>query len=128
VALATISAGDLRIHALDDAAYLDPAGFWIRKASRASFAIEAEAPGGREARIQLSNGGAANLVSVSSGGMNESYPLAPWEEKEIRLALEGGVVAVVIASESGFRPSDLDPRSRDERELGALIRARPAFD
>jgi hypothetical protein len=127
-ALSTIPATGLRLHALDDEVYLDLGGFWIRKASRASFAIEVEARRTREVRIQITNGGAPNRVSVDSALVNESYRLAPWEEREIRLTLQGPLVAFAIGSESGFRPSELDPSSRDDRELGALVSPRPAFD
>jgi hypothetical protein len=129
VALATISADGLRLHSLGGDVYLDPTGFWIRKGSRASFAMEVEpAPSGTpEARIELANGGAPNVVSIASAPANASFSLAPWEEREIRLAMDGPVLDVIIESESGFRPSDLDPRTRDDRELGVLVRARPAF-
>ncbi len=126
-ALSTIPAAGLRLHSLDDEVYLDPAGFWIRKASRASFAIELEPPGTREARVRIANGGAPNRVTVDSALLNESYRLAPWEEREFSLTLQGPLVAFAIASESGFRPSELDPRSRDDRELGVLVGARPPF-
>lgn len=126
-ALSTIPAAGLRLHSLDDEVYPDPAGFWVRKASRASFAIELEAPGIREVRIRIANGGAPNRVAVDSALGKESYRLAPWEEREVRLTLDGPLVAFAIGSESGFRPSDLDPSSRDDRELGALVGARPAF-
>jgi hypothetical protein len=66
-------------------------------------------------------------VSIASAPANASFSLAPWEEREIRLAMDGPVLDVIIESESGFRPSDLDPRTRDDRELGVLVRARPAF-
>jgi len=42
--------------------------------------------------------------------------------------LDARVEAFAIESRSGFRPSALDPGSRDDRELGVLVRARPAFD
>jgi hypothetical protein len=128
VALATLPAEGLRLHALDDEVYPDPAGFWIRKASRASFAIEVESPDSREALVRIANGGVSNLVIVDSATVKESFRLDPWEEREIGLPLDGRVEAFAIESQSGFRPKALDPSSRDDRELGVLVRARPAFD
>jgi hypothetical protein len=124
VALATLPADGLRLHSLDDEVYLDSAGFWIRKAAAASFAVELEAPGDRETRIRIANGGASNLVSFDSALVKESFRLAPWEEREIGLSMDAFVARFAIESESGFRPSELDPSSRDGRDLGVLVRAR----
>jgi len=127
VALATLPAEGLRVHALDDEVYPDPSGFWIRKGSRASFAIEVESPSRRRARIRIANGGVANLVTVDSDTGKESFRLDPWEERDVDLRLDARVEAFAVESESGFRPSALDPSSRDSRELGARVTARPAF-
>jgi hypothetical protein len=133
-ALATISigstgsTGNLRLHALDDEVYPDPDGFWVRKGSRASFAIELAPASAREVRIRIANGGVSNVVSFDSDDVQESVPLAPWEERDVGLPLDGPVEAFGVESESGFRPRALDPRSRDDRELGVLVRARPPFD
>jgi len=128
VALSTLSAEGLRLHALDEEVYPDPAGFWIRKSSRASFAIERGSSRTREAMLRIANGGVSNVVTVDSGAVKESFRLDPWKERDIGLTLEARVEAFAIESRSGFRPSALDPGSRDDRELGVLVRARPAFD
>ena len=128
VALKTLSRDGLRFHALDDEADPDPEGFWVRKGSRASFALEAETPGLREASIRIANGGVPNVASVDAGPLRERFRLEPWEEREIPLPLDAEVRTFSVESESGFRPSELDPASRDRRELGVLVRARPAFD
>lgn len=128
VALATLPAEGLRFHALDDDVYPDPAGFWIRKGSRASLAIEVGSPPAREVRLRIANGGVTNVVSVDSDTVKESFRLGPWEERDIGLLLDARVEAFSIESGSGFRPKELDPSSRDDRELGVLVCARPAFD
>jgi hypothetical protein len=128
VALTTLPAEGLRLHALDENVYPDPAGFWIRKASRASFAVEVDSPGAPQLLLRIANGGAPNVVSVEGDAVKESFRLDPWEERDIGLPLDERVEAFAIESESGFRPKSLDPGSRDDRELGALVRARRAFD
>ncbi len=125
VALATLSADGLRFHALDEEVYPDPAGFWIRKGSRASFAIEAQGAPLMEARVRIANGGVPNVVSVISGTFKESLSLEPWEEREIALSLNDVVETLAVESESGFSPKALDPTSRDDRELGALVALHP---
>ena len=127
-AYATLSSDGLRLHALDEDVYSDVAGFWIRTASRASFAIEVDSPLPREVLLGIANGGLANGVRLDSDAVRESFRLAPWEQRELRLPLNSRVEVFAVASESGFRPSALDPGSRDDRELGVLVRARGAFD
>jgi hypothetical protein len=78
--------------------------------------------------LQIANGGVSNSVSLDSDAIRENFPLAPWEEREFRVPLDSRVEAFAVASERGFRPSALDPGSRDDRELGVQVRARRAFD
>lgn len=121
-------AGGSRLHGLDDHAYLDPSGFWVRKASRASFALETPVPEEAAPALLLRNGGVENRVEVAGPREGRSFFLNPWEAREVVVEGEGPVVLFTIESESGFRPSELDPGSRDRRELGVLVRAHPAFD
>jgi hypothetical protein len=122
--LATVSAEGVRLHALDDEVYSDAAGFWVRTASRAAFAIELLSEESRGARILVANGGAPNVVTLDGETLQERFELAPWEERELDLPLKARVAKFEIESESGFRPRSLDPSSRDSRELGVLVRAR----
>jgi hypothetical protein len=78
--------------------------------------------------LRIANGGVSNRVFIDSGTLRERFRLDPWEERDIGLPLDARVGAFAVESESGFRPSALDPGSRDDRELGALILARTAFD
>jgi hypothetical protein len=127
-ALATVSAGGLRLHALDEEVYPEPDGFWIRGASRASFAIEVQVPRPPEVRIRIANGGVSNVVSFDSDTVEETFALDPWEERDVDLSLDAKVEAFEVESRSGFRPKALDPSSPDNRELGVLVGARPPFD
>jgi hypothetical protein len=127
VAVATLAGDGARLHAVDDEAYPDPAGFWVRKGSRATFAIEVETVG-RQVGIQIANGGAPNVVHLRSATREESFRLGPFEERELGIVPTSLVESFSVESESGFRPHVLDPLSRDRRELGARVRVRPAFD
>ena len=127
VAVATLPTDGLRLHALDEEAYPDPEGFWVRKASRASFAIEPGAAGS-EVRIQIANGGAPNVVTLSSATREEILRLDPWEERELAILPGSPVEAFSVESRNGFRPDLLDPGSRDRRELGARVSVAPPFD
>jgi hypothetical protein len=121
-------AGGSRLHGLDDAAFLDPSGFWVRKSSRASFALEIAGSGETPPALSLRNGGVENRVEVAGPQNRMDFVLHPWEAREVLVEGDGPVVLFTLESASGFRPSDLDPGSRDRRELGVLIRAQPAFD
>jgi hypothetical protein len=123
-AVRTVPLGsDGRLHGLDDGSYLDPSGFWIRKASSASFAIETRA---EAHEIRLRNGGAGNRVELRSGAWSEVFDLSPWEERVLDVPAAVAPPSVfTIRSESGFRPVDLDPESRDRRELGVLLQVTP---
>jgi hypothetical protein len=124
VALATLPARGLRLHALDDEVYVESTGFWTRPATRASFAIELESKESEGARILLANGGASNVVVVDSEALHERFELSPWEERELDLALKAPVGSFAVESESGFSPRALDPGSKDTRSLGVLVQAR----
>jgi hypothetical protein len=131
VALATLGFpdGGLRLHALDEEAYSDPAGFWVRKGSRASFAIELAEPlgGATQVFLRIANGGARNHVVLRADSVDESYVLEPFEEREVALGGTGPLLDFSIESESGFRPRLIDPRTRDDRELGVFVTARASF-
>jgi hypothetical protein len=123
LALETVALDGVRLHALDDQSYPDPRGFWVREGARARFATEVESPA-PEVRVRIANGGAPNVVSLDAAPFHQTLRLTPWEERE--LGIPRGPFSV--ESEGGFRPRNLDPRSRDDRGLGAFVAARRAFD
>ena len=115
--------GDQRVHSFDDGAYLDRRGFWVKRGARAAFALESTT--GDE--LELSNGGSENWVRVETETDTKRFRLGPWEKKRVRVAIEDGLAAFTVFSEGGFRPSELDPKNPDRRELGVFLRI-PAFD
>ncbi len=115
--------GDERVHSFDDGAYLDRRGFWVKRGARAAFALESTT--GDE--LELSNGGSENWVRVETGSDSRRFRLRAWEKKRVRVAIEEGLAAFTVFSEGGFRPSELDPKDPDRRELGVFLRI-TAFD
>jgi hypothetical protein len=113
--------GRRRLHGLDDEAYLDPKGFWVKRGARAGFALE---PGGD---IQLANGGRDNTVLVHTTSGTERLELAPWARTVVSLSGTAGVAVFFVESVGGFRPAELDPGSADTRDLGIFV-APAAFD
>jgi hypothetical protein len=120
----------MRLHALDDGVFLDRSGFWVKGGVTATFAVEFA--GGRTRtnadEIEISNGGLANRVRVSSSGRTSNFTMVPWERKRYRVGRgEANPVWVTISSEGGFRPNALDPSISDGRYLGVLVHSAP-FD
>ena len=112
--------GRRRLHSLDDEAYLDRKGFWVKRAARAVFALEFEG------ELGLSNGGRENTVVVHTTSGTERFDLAPWAQATFLVPQGNGASVFSVESEDGFRPSELDPEATDHRDLGVLVGA-PRF-
>ncbi len=108
---------------LDGNAFNEPDGLWIR--GRSSSRIVLQPASGRTARVLLRNGPAPNEVRVSTahGEWNQELSLRPDEEREIQVPVNPlrGATLLEVASQSGFRPSDVDRQSRDTRLLGVYL-------
>jgi hypothetical protein len=109
----------VNVHALDDHAYLDPKGFWVRAGAEAHFALESDDR--QSCRLALANGGRDNWVEIDYGGQARGFTLRPWERRTLEIPLEEGVLLFSVTSTSGFRPSDLDSGSSDRRMLGVFL-------
>jgi hypothetical protein len=50
--------------------------------------------------------------------------LGPGEERRIQVPLDPrrGAALLTVTASTGFRPSEIDPRSRDGRFLGAWVK------
>lgn len=112
--------GQRRLHSLDDEAYLDRRGFWVKRAARASFALETEG------ELRLTNGGRDNTVVIHTATGTERLELAPRARTAFSVPAGEGVSVFSIESRGGFRPSELDADASDHRDLGVLVGA-PRF-
>jgi hypothetical protein len=74
--------------------------------------------------LLLRNAPAANRVTLAAGAWHEELQLNPGEERRVEMPLDAstGIAVLRIRSESGFRPADADPKSRDTRFLGVFVR------
>jgi len=111
------------VYFLDDRAFPEPAGFWVGGARDTFVALQAD-----QARsavtLTLKNGAAHNRVLLESGGWRGDVGFGPGEERRVELPLDprAGNALIRIRSESGFRPTDVDGRSKDTRYLGVFVR------
>jgi hypothetical protein len=104
----------------DDRAFPEPSGFWVAGARETRVAFGADTP--PLAPLLLKNGGAANTVTLESGKWREEISMAPGEERRVDVPAPSGAALVRMQSAGGFRPSDVNPASRDTRYLGVFVR------
>ena len=114
--------GGRRVDLLDDSAFVESDGFWVRGRSTAAFVVSSMAQ--TAVTLDLSNGPVANLVTVETDGSREVLDLGASESRAIPVTLDArGTARVRVSSTGGFRPSDLGD-SRDSRYLGVRARVR----
>jgi len=116
--------GPVVVYLLSGDVWLEPAGIWIAGGSNAEFAIAPD----RQSPIHLflRNGSADNTVTLESAAWRDSLMLGPDEVRMLQIPTDGRSQATPlrIAATNGFRPVDVDPKSADDRFLGAWIEAR----
>jgi hypothetical protein len=108
---------------MDDRTTPEPAGFWVWGAWEGQVVFAADGrPSGQ--MIVLRNGAAENVVTIESGVWRRDLPLRPGEEHAVDLPLDPsrGAALIRIRSATGFRPSEIEPNSRDTRFLGVFVR------
>lgn len=107
---------------MDDRAFPEPAGFWVGGARDSRVAIRPDRP--RPIALALRNGATANVVTLESGRWREELTLQGREERRIDVPIDAsrGAALLTIRSSAGFRPSEVDPGSRDTRFLGVFVR------
>jgi len=114
--------GTAAVFFIDDRAFPEPAGFWIGGSRESSIVIRPDQP--RPVAVLLRNGAAENVVKLESGRWQQEVLLKPGEERRIDVPIDParGAGLLRVRSDAGFRPSDVDPNSRDTRFLGVFVR------
>jgi hypothetical protein len=108
---------------LDDRSLPEPDGFWIGGARDASVVVAPDQPLGSASQF-VTNAPVENRVSIESGAWRSDLTLAPGEQRAIGVPFEprAGAAAIRFGVSSGFRPSEHDPASKDERYLGVYVK------
>jgi hypothetical protein len=111
---------------LDDRSFPEPEAFWIGGARSSTVALQADAAR-PTVRLVLRNGPVDNDVTLEAGGWRRSLRMQRQEEQHIEVPLlpASGAALLTVESKAGFRPSDVDPASRDQRFLGVWIKVDP---
>ena len=111
---------------LDDMAYPEAEGFWVRGRESAQFVVfpVPGAPVTMTIRILIRNGASVNQVSVESGTFQRVLVLSPGQEQELEIPAPGEGVSLRVASGDSFVPAQRDPSSTDLRVLGVWVQIR----
>jgi hypothetical protein len=106
---------------LDDRSFAEPSAFWVGGGRTSSVVVQSDVPG--DLTILVRNGPVANHAALRAGTWAAEFPLAPGEERHVQVPADAAHSATLltIQSASGFRPSWVDPNSRDTRFLGLWI-------
>jgi hypothetical protein len=108
---------------MDDRSFPEPEAFWIGGAREGSVVFQPD--DGRTAiALMLRNGAVENSVLVQADGWQDERRLGPGEEHHVRIPVDQtrGAVLVRFKTSAGFRPSEVDPKSRDNRFLGVWVK------
>ena len=115
--------GTTTVFFLDDRSFPEPEAFWIGGQRSTVMVLQPDAPAS-PVTLLLRNAPVANRVTLTSAQWHEDLSLGPGEERRIRLPIDAshGAVLLTATTSAGFRPSDVDPKSRDDRFLGVFVR------
>jgi hypothetical protein len=115
--------GEYTVYFLDERSYPEPEAFWVGGERDTDIVIQSDDP--RQAAVlRVRNGPVANRLVIESGRWRDVLDLTPGEERDVPVPLDparGGAV-LRFESLSGFRPSEHDATSTDQRFLGVWVR------
>jgi hypothetical protein len=118
--------GDATVFFVDDRSYAEPEAFWVAGAATSSVLIQAEARVGT-LELELRNAPIENRLTLEAGEWREEMTLSAGEERRVRVPLDVSRDSTLLrlSTSAGFRPSAVDPNSRDDRYLGVWVRVAP---
>jgi hypothetical protein len=108
---------------LDGIAWVEPGGIWVGRGVNTEFVI---APDPHVSiHLFVRNGATDNTVTLDSQAWHETLVLKPGEERLVAMPVRAGSgTPLIVRSADGFRPSEIDPASADDRLLGVWIETR----
>ena len=120
-AMMAASYGRFSAFAFDERVFLEPAGLWVEGGAEVPLVLASRE---RQAAmtVLLRNGARANTVHLR-GALTLDFALAPAEERMLTIPLGAASRAafLTVRADHGFRPSEVDAGSRDERYPGAWL-------
>ena len=122
VARRAVRYGTTSVFFLDDRSFPEPDAFWVGGQRNSTVAIQPDS--GAAVTLLLRNAPVENHLTLESGAWRESMSLAAGEERRVSVPIDPqrGATLLRVTSSSGFRPSAVDPKSRDDRFLGVYVK------
>ena len=116
--------GSTELFFLDDQAFVEANGFWVRGRGTARVVVAVE-PGQADVQLLVRTGAARNVVTFDTGSDQHQVDLNVSEERLVSLPVTDprGVLTLRIDAAFGFRPSNIST-STDRRYLGVWIELR----
>jgi hypothetical protein len=114
--------GQFSAFIFDTLVFLERPGLWVTGGVDAQLVLASDAPR-TSMPVLLRNGARPNAIHLRSGEFRLDVSLAPREERIVTLPLDARSRAAFlqVRADQGYRPSETDPGSRDERFLGVWI-------
>lgn len=114
--------GHTSVYFLDDRSFPEPEAFWVGGQRNSTVALQPDS--GDSVTLLMRNAPVENQVTLESGTWRDAMSLAAGEERAIQVPVDPsrGAVVVTVTASAGFRPSAVDPKSRDDRFLGVYVR------
>jgi hypothetical protein len=121
LALSATEYGSAEVFFVDDAVFVESAGFWVRGGGSTEFVIATRAPSAA-VELLLRNGAAPNQVSIEADRQSRRLVMSAGEETPVTFTVAdpAGVLRVRVTATGGFRPSAVSD-SRDGRYLGVWV-------
>ena len=115
--------GSVTTYFLDDGSFPEPQAFWVGGARDATVVLQPDAPAGTQTLL-LRNAPVDNRIVLQAGDWTRVLQMAPGEEQRVEVPIEPahGASLLRIEAGSGFRPSEREPASRDQRFLGVWVK------
>jgi hypothetical protein len=114
------------VYFMDDRSFPEPQAFWVGGSRDSTVVVQPvpTVPTKRSVVLTLRNAPVENRVTLESRGWQKAMTMAAGEEQRIEIPMAPGAEALPlrITASSGFRPSEVDAGSRDERFLGVWVK------
>ena len=117
---------NVNVYFLDDRSFPEPEAFWVGGQRSSTITVQPDA--GNAVTLLLRNAPVDNQVTFESGAWREVLSLGPGEEWRLQIPIDRhrGAALLTVTTSAGFRPSAVDPKSRDDRFLGVYIKVDPS--
>jgi hypothetical protein len=115
--------GTTNVYFLDERSFPEPEAFWVGGARTTTVALQ-PATDASSGVLLVRNAPVDNHVTFESTAWREEMTLGAGEERRVQVPIDPqrGAALLTITTSEGFRPSAVDPKSRDDRFLGVYVK------